>query len=158
MNSISVLLEGIKKSLVYRGSPRVKTEECNEDHRLYSETPTGRDKGHKYTFLFVLFPTTCFTAFSVFHNQFLLGYVFQFSVNTVLSSGLQKGYGTNHKVLLTIICWSLLSDFSANVSTVKSTYYHDKINNSPKSRMLFKTFSSLFCPTPSLNLTCHILH
>ncbi len=36
---------------------------------------------------------------------------------------------------------SLLSDFSANVSTAKRTYYHDKINNSPNSRMLFKTFS-----------------
>ncbi len=43
---------------------------------------------------------------------------------------------------------SLLSDFSANVSTAKRTYYHDKINNSPNSRMLFKTFSSLLCPPP----------
>ncbi len=34
---------------------------------------------------------------------------------------------------------SLLSDFSANISTAKRTYYHDKINNSPNSRMLFKT-------------------
>ncbi len=44
---------------------------------------------------------------------------------------------------------SLLSDFSANVSTAKRTYYHDKINNSPNSRMLFKTFSSLLCPPPA---------
>ncbi len=43
---------------------------------------------------------------------------------------------------------SLLSDFSANVSTAKRTYYHDKINNSPNSHMLFKTFSSLLCPPP----------
>ncbi len=43
---------------------------------------------------------------------------------------------------------SLLSDFSANVSTAKRTYYHDKTNNSPNSRMLFKTFSSLLCPPP----------
>ncbi len=40
------------------------------------------------------------------------------------------------------------SDFSANVSTAKRTYYHDKINNSPNSRMLFKIFSSLLCPPP----------
>ncbi len=44
---------------------------------------------------------------------------------------------------------SLLSDFSDNVSIAKRTYYHDKINNSPNSRMLFKTFSSLLCPPPT---------
>ncbi len=43
---------------------------------------------------------------------------------------------------------SLLSDFSANVSTAKRTYYHDKINDSPNSHMVFKTFSSLLCPPP----------
>ncbi|KAL1250335.1 hypothetical protein QQF64_021340 [Cirrhinus molitorella] len=43
---------------------------------------------------------------------------------------------------------SLLSSFSANVSTAKSTYYHNKINNCPDSRTLFKTFSSLLCPPP----------
>ncbi len=43
---------------------------------------------------------------------------------------------------------SLLSDFSDNVSIAKRTYYHDKIINSPNSRMLFKTFSSLLCPPP----------
>ncbi len=43
---------------------------------------------------------------------------------------------------------SLLSDFSANVSIAKRTYYHDKINNSSNSRMLFKTFSSLLYPPP----------
>ncbi len=41
---------------------------------------------------------------------------------------------------------SLLSSFSANVSTAKRTNYHD--NNSPNSRMLFKTFFTLFCPPP----------
>ncbi len=44
---------------------------------------------------------------------------------------------------------SLLSDFSDNVSIAKRTYYHNKINNSPNSRMLFKTFSSLLCPPPT---------
>ncbi len=43
---------------------------------------------------------------------------------------------------------SLLSDFSANVSIAKRTYYHDKINNSPNSRMLFKKNFSLLCPPP----------
>ncbi len=43
---------------------------------------------------------------------------------------------------------SLLSSFSANVSTAKRTHYHNKINNSSNSRMLFKTFSSLLCPPP----------
>ncbi len=43
---------------------------------------------------------------------------------------------------------SLLTDFSANVSTAKRTYYHDKINNSPNSRMLFKKKLSLLCPPP----------
>ncbi len=43
---------------------------------------------------------------------------------------------------------SLFSDFSVNVSTPKRTYYHDKIINSPNSRMLFKTVSSLLCPPP----------
>uniref|UniRef100_A0A9J7XP41 Reverse transcriptase domain-containing protein n=1 Tax=Cyprinus carpio carpio TaxID=630221 RepID=A0A9J7XP41_CYPCA len=43
---------------------------------------------------------------------------------------------------------SLLSSFSANVTSAKKTYYHNKINNSSNSRMLFKTFSSLLCPPP----------
>ncbi len=43
---------------------------------------------------------------------------------------------------------SLLSSFSANISTAKRTYYHNKINNSSNSRMLCKTFSSLLCPPP----------
>ncbi len=47
-----------------------------------------------------------------------------------------------------IVYQSLLSSFSANVSTAKSTYYHIKINNASNSRMLFKTFSSLLCPPP----------
>ncbi len=47
-----------------------------------------------------------------------LGYL-SFSANKVLNSGLQKGYGANHKILLTLIFRSLLSDFSANVSIAK---------------------------------------
>ncbi len=43
---------------------------------------------------------------------------------------------------------SHLSSFSANVSTAKTTYYHNKINNCSDSRTLFKTFSSLLCPPP----------
>ncbi len=39
---------------------------------------------------------------------------------------------------------SLLSDLSANVSTAKRTYYHDKINNSSNSRMLLKYFPPFF--------------
>ncbi len=47
--------------------PCVKSEEC-KDHRLYRATPPGRDtgKGYKYRFLFILFPTTCFTSVFVF--------------------------------------------------------------------------------------------
>ncbi len=78
-----------------------------------------------------------------------LGYL-SFSANIFLNSGLQKGYGAKHKIILTLIFLIDHSsrDFSANVSTAKRTYYHDKINNSPNSRMLFKTFSSLPCPPP----------
>ncbi len=43
---------------------------------------------------------------------------------------------------------SHLSSFSANVSTAKMTYYHNKINNCSDSRALFKAFSSLLCPPP----------
>ncbi len=43
---------------------------------------------------------------------------------------------------------SHLSSFSANVSTAKMTYYHNKMNNCSDSRALFKTFSSLLCPPP----------
>ncbi len=54
------------KSFVYRGRPRVKTEEC-KDHRLYRATPPDRDtgKGYKYRFLFLLLV-------SVFYNHSLL--------------------------------------------------------------------------------------
>ncbi len=77
-----------------------------------------------------------------------LGYL-SFSANIVLNSGLQKGYGANHKILLTLIFIDHSSlIFFANVSPAKRTYYHDKINNLPDSRMLFKTFSSLLCPPP----------
>ncbi|KAI2645286.1 hypothetical protein H4Q32_028264 [Labeo rohita] len=41
---------------------------------------------------------------------------------------------------------SLLSSFSAQVHTAKSSYFHTKINNAPETRYLFKTFNSLLCP------------
>ncbi len=60
------------KSLVYRGSRRVKPsswedEEC-KDHRLYRVTPPGRDtsNGYKYRFLFIFFLTASFTSVLVF--------------------------------------------------------------------------------------------
>uniref|UniRef100_A0A8C2BQ02 Reverse transcriptase domain-containing protein n=1 Tax=Cyprinus carpio TaxID=7962 RepID=A0A8C2BQ02_CYPCA len=43
---------------------------------------------------------------------------------------------------------SLLSSFSANVFTAKTSYYHNKINNCCDARTLFKTFSSLLNPPP----------
>ncbi|KAI7813775.1 reverse transcriptase [Triplophysa rosa] len=51
---------------------------------------------------------------------------------------------------------SLLSSFSADVSSPKTQYYQAKIKDSPDSRTLFKTFSALFCPpapSPPSNLT-----
>ncbi|KAL0195032.1 hypothetical protein M9458_008604, partial [Cirrhinus mrigala] len=41
---------------------------------------------------------------------------------------------------------SLLSSFSAQVHTAKSSYFHTKISNAPDTRNLFKTFNSLLCP------------
>ncbi|KAI2642978.1 hypothetical protein H4Q32_030860 [Labeo rohita] len=41
---------------------------------------------------------------------------------------------------------SLLSSFSAQVHTAKSSYFHNKINNAPDTRYLFKTFNPLLCP------------
>ncbi len=43
---------------------------------------------------------------------------------------------------------SLLSSFSAEVHTAKSSYFHNKINSSSDTRNLFKTFNSLLCPPP----------
>ncbi len=48
---------------------------------------------------------------------------------------------------------TLLSSFSATVSTAKRTYYHTFFYNSSNSCMLFKTFSSLLCPPPPSTLT-----
>ncbi|XP_073714037.1 uncharacterized protein [Misgurnus anguillicaudatus] len=51
---------------------------------------------------------------------------------------------------------SLLASFSKDVSSAKTLYYHSKINNSPDSHTLFKTFSALLCPPaplPSSDLT-----
>ncbi len=42
----------------------------------------------------------------------------------------------------------LLSSFSAEVHTAKSSYFHNKINSAPDTRNLFKTFNSLLCPPP----------
>ncbi len=43
---------------------------------------------------------------------------------------------------------SLLSSFSAEVHTAKSSYFHNKINSASDTRNLFKTFNSLLCPQP----------
>ncbi len=52
---------------------------------------------------------------------------------------------------------SLLSYFSAEVHTAKASYFHNKINSTPDTRNLFKTFKSLLCPppppTPTTSLT-----
>ncbi len=41
---------------------------------------------------------------------------------------------------------SLLSSFSAEVHTAKSSLFHNKINSAPDMRNLFRTFNSLLCP------------
>ncbi len=41
---------------------------------------------------------------------------------------------------------SLLSSFSAEVHPAKSSHFHNKINNAPDIRNLFRTFNSLLCP------------
>ncbi len=41
---------------------------------------------------------------------------------------------------------SFLSSFSAEVHTAKSSHFHNKINNAPDMRDLFRTFNSLLCP------------
>ncbi len=43
---------------------------------------------------------------------------------------------------------SLLSSFSAEVHTAKSSHFHNKINSAPDMRNLFRTFHSLLCPPP----------
>ncbi len=43
---------------------------------------------------------------------------------------------------------SLLSSFSAEVHTAKSSHFHNKINSAPDMRNLFRTFYSLLCPPP----------
>ncbi|KAI2653067.1 hypothetical protein H4Q32_006426 [Labeo rohita] len=51
---------------------------------------------------------------------------------------------------------SLLSSFSAQVHNAKSSYFHNKINNAPDTRNLFKTFNSLLCPStppPTTSIT-----
>ncbi len=41
---------------------------------------------------------------------------------------------------------SLLSSFSSEVHTAKSSHFHNKINNAPDMRNPFRTFHSLLCP------------
>ncbi len=50
---------------------------------------------------------------------------------------------------------SFLSFFSAEVHTAKSSHFHNKINNAPDMRNLFRTFNSLLCPltTPTTSIT-----
>ncbi len=43
---------------------------------------------------------------------------------------------------------SLLSSFSTEVHTAKSSHFHNKINSAPDMRDLFRTFNSLLCPPP----------
>ncbi len=42
---------------------------------------------------------------------------------------------------------SLLSSFSAEVHTAKSSHFHNKINNAPDMRNLFRTFNSILSPS-----------
>ncbi len=42
----------------------------------------------------------------------------------------------------------MLSPFSAEVHTAKSSYFYNKINSTPDTRNLFRTFNSLICPPP----------
>ncbi len=71
-----------------------------------------------------------------------------FSVNIVLTKGCREEMAQIQKLYRPSVYQSHLSSFSANVSTAKMTYYHNKINNCSDSRALFKTFSSLLCPPP----------
>ncbi len=43
---------------------------------------------------------------------------------------------------------SLLSSFSTEVHTAKSSHFHNKINSAQDMRNLFRTFNSLLCPPP----------
>ncbi len=43
---------------------------------------------------------------------------------------------------------SLLSSFSTEVHTAKSSHFHNKINSASDMRNLFRTFNSLLCPPP----------
>ncbi len=73
-----------------------------------------------------------------------------------MAAGLRwfRGSGANQKNSTDHSSYqSLLSSVYANVSTAKMMYYHNKINNCSDSCTLFKTFSSLLCPShPSLLL------
>ncbi len=53
----------------------------------------------------------------------------------------QRENGANQTIRLQ----SLLSSFSAEVHTAKSSHFHNKINSAPDMRNLFRTFNSLLC-------------
>ncbi len=72
-----------------------------------------------------------------------LGYL-SFSANIVLNSGLQKGYGANHKILLTLI----VIDHSSLTSLLMSPLPKGHTIMTKLTIRLIKTFSCLICPPP----------
>ncbi len=72
-----------------------------------------------------------------------LGYL-SFSANIILNSGLQKGYGANHKILLTLI----VIDHSSLTSLLMSPLPKGHTIMTKLTIRLIKTFSSLICPPP----------
>ncbi len=76
------------------------------------------------------------------------GYL-SFSANIVLNSGLQKGYGANHKILLTLIFIDQSSLTSLLMSPLlKGHTIMTKITIHLILALLFKKMSSLLCPPP----------
>ncbi len=54
---------------------------------------------------------------------------------------------------------SLLSSFSAEVHTAKSSHFHNKINSAPNMSNLFRTFNYLLCPPsppPTTSITADV--
>ncbi len=64
---------------------------------------------------------------------------------TRLRAAERKWWKSNHPSDLSMY-QSLLSSFSAEVHTAKSSHFHNKINSAPDMRNLFRTFNSLLCP------------
>ncbi len=61
----------------------------------------------------------------------------------------QRENGANQTIRRTLTRYqSLLSSFSTEVHTAKSSHFHNKINRAPDMRNLFRTFNSLLCPPP----------